>query len=303
LNRTKRPAVAPAQDIEPAKLTASPRSLISKLSKDVVESLAAAGAVTNPSVIKFLTFALKDILLELVSPGFLSKALSANSRQLGTDNLFGSPLTKNNAFAEDHVFELIENREGLKPTHLKNEKRISVPEAQTAMAKCEAVTRIWNPTVIVSVNAGGDIVGNYLRHRIGLDRDRLLQAKLTKKAGSLRIAITRKIQRNSRILVVDDVIRSGTTMRSVYGHLRTEFPHTPIQCVTLVASEQAMESKAWDIPCYSSNYTTSLAVSFPWETHGEVLLNDGIYVIGRGKNSIAMTENEAELSYREVSDA
>ena len=273
------------------------------ISYNFAAEFAATLRVSNPGLSAYFGSFIREVILrvsrEVMRPAMLKKIVASSN--FSTNQYTDRPILLEGPTESDpDVFALIENRSGLTPFSCKKPSLLSVPEAHEAIAKCEAVTRLWSPTFIVAINAGGGIIGDYLGYRLRMDKKRVLKVTLDKKAEGPTFSNHPRFQSNSRVLIVDDIARSGRTVKTIYRFLKKSFPKTSMQCVTLAAMHSGSSGVVGEVPWYSACYTSDANVALPWETHGELLFKNGVYIIGAGDNTIAITNNEANLAYKEV---
>lgn len=277
-------------------------STIDKISNDAIKTLQTLIGFQEPPEQSYIKSSLSSVLEEVLRSGLLGVGRKDRSWQsLLSNRLEVAPNLPEGITHFKDVFELIENKARLFPFFIKNDMRVSVSEAQTAIAQCEAVARLCSPTVIVTVNTGGGILGNYISERLRISNQRVISAKTYNNNPEVRINTNSiKINKNSRILIVDDIARTGRTMRSVYDDLRTKHPQTMIRCLTLVAHYDNSGESLKGINKYSSCFTSSEKVELPWSNSGQLVHRDGVFIIGKGQKTIAITDNEADLSFQEV---
>lgn len=277
-------------------------STFDRVSKDTIRVLEALIGLKLSSSQASLVATLNDIVQAILkSDPKQQSAINPNRLQL----LFERLEVEKGIYEEfSHTYDvhdLIENKSRLFPVFIKDNNLVSVAEAQTAIAQCEAIARSSNPTVLVTVNSGGGILGDYISNRLRIGKQRVIAARTTKKSPDVHFtANSIRINKNSRILIVDDIARTGNTLRFVYNELKSKYPQTLISCMTLVAHHTNFGQNLGEIKKYSACFTSSEQVKLPWANSGKLVHRNGMYIIGSGHKTIAITDNEAKLAYQEV---
>ena len=134
-----------------------------------------------------------------------------------------------------------------------------VEEAITALAN--AIKREFNPDVIVGVARGGLIPAVRLSHLLGDKLLRIIHVKYYKGANARlkKLELLADIERvEGRVLVVDDVADTGTSLEFVLNHLKGKGAQE-VRTATI-----AYKPKSRLKPDYFV-YETDRWVVFPWE--------------------------------------
>ena len=122
------------------------------------------------------------------------------------------------------------------------------------------VTGNHKPDVIVTFPRGGLIPATYLSHALDIPIEIVYNSKYDYKR---EIVIPESLKQHKKILIVDDIIDTGDTIRDF---IRVSGFHLDSVTSTAIIADQ----RILDIGLYYAPYTkTDAWVVFPWERNGD----------------------------------
>ncbi|NPA50250.1 MAG: phosphoribosyltransferase [Epsilonproteobacteria bacterium] len=98
------------------------------------------------------------------------------------------------------------------------------------------LTKEYNPDTLLAISRGGVTLGHFLA--IAMDNRRLftlnsIHYEDSKKLDTLKIFNIPSLEDAKRVLVIDDIIDSGETMREIISILKRRYPDVEFRVVTL----------------------------------------------------------------------
>lgn len=143
---------------------------------------------------------------------------------------------------------------------------LNTENLKNAIAKLEIAIREFEPEYLFGVNNGGMHLATYFGNRLGIDVDKIYQLEVDKKStqGGVHILykedFARPDMQNARIIIVDDVVRSGSTITTIKKWFKTYIDkNAKFQIYTLAAFRGRQDEVD-----YSASIVDSTDVFFPW---------------------------------------
>jgi hypoxanthine phosphoribosyltransferase len=116
---------------------------------------------------------------------------------------------------------------------------------------------------LVGVNKGGGLVANFLAHRIGLHEKYLIKCDFRTVGYEKLFCEDRPV--DTYMVVVDDVARTGRTVREVRRYLTEKYPAIDIYVACLVCVSDSSDDTTRYVDFYSW-LATSKSIAMPWDS-------------------------------------
>ncbi|WP_269582511.1 phosphoribosyltransferase family protein [Roseibium sp. Sym1] len=178
----------------------------------------------------------------------------------------------------------------------------SPSDVHLAFGALEVATRQVAPDAIVALNRGGRIVGEYLGRRLGNDSC-ILPFNITgddESSGGLSENFKEKVPASARkIMIVDDISRSGNTITVAAKHLQSVFPYVEISTAALVCSSNSLQ-KLSSTGLFCPLQVPVSNVKLPYDSHGFFVVENDVNIFGSPGNNMSFTDHEAEYYFNEA---
>lgn len=178
----------------------------------------------------------------------------------------------------------------------------SPSDVHLAFGALELATRKVAPDVIVALNKGGRIVGEYLNRRLGDPDLSVLAVEISKHDDLSRLTDNLKLglsPQTKKVMIVDDISRSGETITRAIQRLKVAQPNVEISTATLVCS-QASLANLTNAELICPLLVPIADVRLPYDSHGAFSFENDVNVFGSPGNNISFTDHEAELYFKEA---
>lgn len=169
------------------------------------------------------------------------------------------------------LIELLTTTGELSPTHLSGLKLTSTA-ASLGFANLELIARqimenSSEPPYLYGVNRGGSLLANLLSQRLGLSQKHLVRCDYRRDWDRV-ICEPRPGVR--RIIVIDDVVRTGDTIRRVKEYLLQLNPNAVIHSIALVVvAPDENEGSAREVIDYAAWISPFRGIGLPWSNSEE----------------------------------
>ncbi|MBK3397454.1 MULTISPECIES: hypothetical protein [Methylobacterium] len=143
------------------------------------------------------------------------------------------------------------------------------------MAKMIARTREYDPDCVVVIGNGGQILGKLVQNNFKNS------AKFIFVEPGTNVGLQRGIPRNcSRILVLDDIARTGETMRDEISRCRHLHTRAAVRGMALVGTTRSCETLGDEV--FFPNLSAAPEPQVPWDRRGQYGATAQNYILGRG---------------------
>lgn len=139
---------------------------------------------------------------------------------------------------------------------------LSPKQTSEGIFKLVQVTHDLEPDFVVGINRGGTMIGAYLSLMHGVPSSNFLRCYVPR---TKREPICDSISVHGNIIVVDDICRSGNTMRDAVNFFKARNPNIKrIYSVSLAAVFTSENSPSFNDLYYFAYKTTNKKLSLPW---------------------------------------
>lgn len=153
---------------------------------------------------------------------------------------------------------------------------VEEPEAIRGLARMAAHMRSFEPQNVIMLRGGGEIAGQLCKEAASTNAN-FVVGDATKP--DLGLALSAGVN-SDRILVIDDISRTGDTFARTFDRCRTLFPYADIRGMALVGSAESMERLGDSI--YLPNVSSRTDVKLPWDTRGKYRNTETSHLLGDG---------------------
>jgi len=164
-----------------------------------------------------------------------------------------------------------------KATYIKP-SRVDTEQTITGLSDIALYVRELDPDVIITVNPGGELIGDFLKTHLQLTTAFIA---LFGRHDKLAPRVEKTHCRANRPLVVDSTARSGATVKGAMQWVQDKFPGTPPNATTLAASAKAISALGSEV-LFTPNPTFAPIDQLPYDTQAgfEVMYEGTTYVFG-----------------------
>jgi len=197
------------------------------------------------------------------------------------------------------LLSLAASSDRLLPKPLEVPSQMSIMESMRALGVLESLSRSWDADTVIGINEGGTLISQYLQHRLP---SKLRESKtVTFKNDRVDLAVAEEaLARSSgKVLVVDDISRTGRTLKEVHSALSSAFPKIKFECASLVSAIGGTLGSAF-LYGFAASITTDARVSLPWWTKGKLTFTGDRYFFGTTHHGIPILKFQAEAIQREL---
>ena len=127
------------------------------------------------------------------------------------------------------------------------------------------------PDFLIGLNIGGIIVGSYLASNLQIPENRFIKCSVSKYEKEYKITIYTEEEIYGKVLIIDDISRSGLTMEIAKRHIEKEYRNNlEIITATLVAfTDENTDRPLYENLDFYSYKTHNLHLLFPWTMRKE----------------------------------
>ncbi|WP_027530102.1 phosphoribosyltransferase [Bradyrhizobium sp. WSM3983] len=156
----------------------------------------------------------------------------------------------------------------------------------------------YKPDLLVSLDRGGQVVGKLLDAEFG--QDLKFGHALVSRFDGLQFSETRNSKaRPARIVIVDDIARSGEAISEVRQFVCARYPSADVRAMVIVGTSAAKQRLGEEV-LYMPNMTLNLGVRVPWKSGGNAAfrrLKDA-YVLGSAEDELKVSKDIFERMVR-----
>ena len=199
----------------------------------------------------------------------ISKDLFVTRQFIDTQNLHSIALEDGSLSVTSNISRLVNKTLGLKTSRLRHGGSVTTGAAEIGLANIEVLLRDIakneNSTPhLFGINKGGAFLANYLAHRIGLHQKYLVKCDYRAEFDKIIMCEERDI--SGPVVIIDDVTRSGKTLKKVKKHLEEAYPNSNVFSIVLVMVDSDMEAhrQVSSLVDYAPLITKYPSVSLPW---------------------------------------
>jgi len=181
-----------------------------------------------------------------------------------------------NKYIQEHLFHyttrnintIVNEKCDLTPVNLsKKVLRLSKSNAEEGIAKIEYILREFisradEAPYIFGINNGGNYMASYLASRINLHEKYIVKCDFRVDLDKVYSEERQDIK--GPIILIDDISRTGNTMRKIMISLKHKYPLSDVFSVVLVKCTSKNDDKS-DVINYSPYTSTSKELTFPWD--------------------------------------
>jgi hypoxanthine phosphoribosyltransferase len=215
----------------------------------------------------------KDICIQIESAIFSQKAMlkSINEELVNTRQLISRQHINSSALEDlsysvtSPIANLVNKTWGLETRELTHGGELSHTAAEIGMAYIEFLLKRITATQkatphLFGMNKGGAFLANYLAHRMNLDQKYLVKFDITK----FEKIMCENREVNGPIVIIDDVTRTGSTLKSAKEYLKNKYPKSKVYTFVLVSVRSEVDENTSALVDYAPWFTKSSKVTLPW---------------------------------------
>ena len=159
----------------------------------------------------------------------------------------------------------IEPRTLIEAQEVQSDGVLATSSTVIGVISLEIFVRRNKPDYIVGVNRGGWLISTYLAHRLNIHRDKLLRfdadkSEVLDKIDALKKAIISDPEMD--ILLIDDISRTGSSIRKATSYMRKTFPLAELSAAVLVVCGRETDKNI----DYNPYWTQYKDVQLPWSS-------------------------------------
>lgn len=211
----------------------------------------------------------------------LNDDFSEVKKFIGRESLLSKSLEDYSHSVTSHISVIVNKLSDLKTRELVSGGALTTTAAEIGLANIEYILNgiIKNERetpYLFGINKGGAFLANYLAHRIGLHEKYLVKCDYRREYDKI---YCEERETDGTIVIIDDVTRTGKTLRKVKDYLQNRHPKSNIFSIVLVMSckEKQDYNDAYEVVDYSPWITSHQTVSLPWSKNSSDLLDSEEY--------------------------
>lgn len=227
--------------------------------------------------------------------------IGINAGRIRNKNSGEAMLDNTLSFVDNFVSKTVRKKSELLPKRLVGGKALTHTASHIAMSNIEYLTKIISShhldetPYLFGVNKGGSLIANYVAHRLGLHETYLVKCDWDPET-QVRNFEEKEIR--GPIIILDDVSRSGKTIKTVRSILESKYPESSIYCMVLVMTtsggEESVSEGANRMIDYAAWYTSQSFIRLPWSLNSENLLKVNQYFEDEEMDQVAGRFQAAE---------
>ncbi|MEA2892515.1 MAG: hypothetical protein QOI05_3308 [Bradyrhizobium sp.] len=149
----------------------------------------------------------------------------------------------------------------------------------------------YQPDLLVSLDGGGQIVGKLLHAQFGDDVG--FRHGLVTRVHGWGMSVPQEPRRPpARVIIVDDIARSGNAIGAALNLVRSRYPHAEVRAMVIVGTGAARQ-KLGDMVLYMPNLALNVSVRVPWKNKSDSAfkrLKDG-YLLGEEGETLTVSRD------------
>ncbi|WLQ11326.1 hypothetical protein O5O45_16395 [Hahella aquimaris] len=202
-----------------------------------------------------------------------TELMSMTAKVFNRDDILSVALEDKEHSLKKHLSTLISRVVELKPRPLVNGNKLSNTAAEIGLANIEFVLRGIRKNegvtpYIFGINKGGNFLAAYLAHRLDLHEKYLVKCDF--RSDYRKIYCEGRACMDAPIVLIDDVSRTGNTIKEVNNYILSIYPGVKIyKFVLVVATEYKSLNEFPDYIDYAPWFSTERSVQFPWSSKSE----------------------------------
>ncbi|MCC8955038.1 hypothetical protein H8B02_16800 [Bradyrhizobium sp. Pear77] len=251
--------------------------------RDFLQTASATGSVQQ-----FLLARTTSMLLETWDLLLDRRSREADPETLAVEATFMSVLRK--------VRNEIVHRPAIYDPHLLAEHEDVVVETRAIEGLALLGSRLldYKPDLLVSLDQGGQVVGKLLDAQFRPDL-RFRHFSASRSGGwNMSEDHTRGAKSANRILVIDDIARSGEAISEACSFVKARYPSADVRAMVVVGTAPAKQRLGETL--YMPNLALNLTVRVPWKTRGDAAFKraKNAYVLGAAEQVLEVPRDMFE---------
>lgn len=202
----------------------------------------------------------------------------------------------NFSYIDEMTFKISE----LKTKELVNGDKLTLPAAEMGMANIQYLLSIIQQNeskkpYLIGVNRGGTSLACFLAKRLDLEAKYVLRCDYNKDYGRVIDQDKKRTELDGPIVIIDDITRTGTTLRNVQKYIKDKYRGSKILTFILLVSckNEKNFSELNTIIDYTPWFTQNDNVHLPWNDVKE----DENIIPGEFFNDLEINQFLGRLSY------
>lgn len=204
----------------------------------------------------------------------IDRELADTRQYINRLNLYSKAFEDKSQSMESHIGKLVNKTYELKTRELIHGGTLTNAAAEIGLANIEFLLKgieknEKSKPYIFGLNKGGMFLATYLAHRMDLHEKYIVKCDYRPDFDKVVFCENREI--DGPIVIIDDVTRTGATMRRMKDYVREKYPSCSVFSVVLVTarSRHNLTNEDYEIVDYSPWFTQQSSVTLPWSKSSE----------------------------------